>query len=306
VVTAHRLGLILFTAGTVGILLAAVAIWRSAGEEAGTPTTFASDAVNVETAIQPPTHLFGDPVVATAEVVVDRDIVDPSSVRVARNFGRYELAGEPTVTRRDGADLTELVFRFPLRCLEPGCASDRPKRAVVLPEATISYHLASGQHGEAQRPWIPLESVSRLGPIDIANPRWRLDLRRPPTVSYRVDPGFLAAGLLAASCAFVLAAGILAGLAVFRRRQRPAAEPPPVRAASPLSRALEALAAAGANSSPSERRQALELVAGEVEEAGHPELADEAWRLAWSRTPPSREAVADLSRSLRRSVGKEA
>ncbi len=303
--TAHRVGLVLFTAGTIGILLAAVAIWRSAGEEVGTATRFAGDALSVETAIHPPTHLFGDSVVATAEVVVDRDIVDPDSVRVARNFGRYELADEPTVARRDGADLTEIVFRFPLRCLRLGCASVRTKRSVVLPEATISYHLTSGQRGEAHRPWMPLESVSRLGAIDIANPRWRLDLRRPPTVSYRVDPGFLAAGLLAASCAFVLAAALLAGLAVSRRRQTPAPEPAPVRPDSPLTRALEALASAGANSSPSERRQALELVAGEVEQAGHPELAEEAWRLAWSRIPPSREAVADLSRSLRRSVGRE-
>ncbi|MDQ3876297.1 MAG: hypothetical protein M3322_12265 [Actinomycetota bacterium] len=303
--TARRLGLVLFTVGTVGILLAAVAIWRSADEDAGTTTTLAGDAISVQTSIAPPTHLFGDAVVATAEVVVKRDIVDPGSVRIARNFGRYQLAGEPMVTRRDGADLTELVFRFPLRCLRLGCAYAPAKRSVVLPEATISYNLRNGQHGQARRPWVPLEAVSRLRPADIADPRWRLDLRRPPTVTYRVNPGFLAAGLLAASCAFVLAAGVLAGLAVSRRRQRPAAEPAPVRAASPLTRALEALAAAGANSSPSERRQALELVAGEVEAAGHPDLADEAWRLAWSRTPPSREAVADLSRSLRLSLGRE-
>ena len=300
----RRAGLILLAAGAV-LLLAAVAIWRSAGDDDAVSTAPRTAIVRLDTSVEPPTHLFGDRVVAAVEVVVDSAIVDPATVRVRPRFGPYELAGEPTLARRDGAGLSELVFRFPLHCLQIPCVSEQERRVVVLPEASISYRLRSGERGETRRPWTPVASASRLGPVDIDNPRWRLDLRRPPAVSYRIEPGPLAAGLLAASGALVLAAGVLAWLAVTRRRERPAPKPAPVSVRSPLERALDALAAVAANSSVGERRQALELVAGEVEAAGHRELADEAWRLAWSRTPPSGEAVAELSRSLRRTVGRE-
>ena len=97
--TAKRVALIGFQvllAVLVGLAIRELWLSRSGDDAAARE---APETLAVSARITPDVHTFGEPVVATVEVVADAGFIKPDTVRVETDFAPYELAGEPTVER---------------------------------------------------------------------------------------------------------------------------------------------------------------------------------------------------------------
>lgn len=267
-------------------------------------------------ALTPKAHLFGEPVVARVDVVVDRDQLDPDRVRLKAAFSPYQRVGETVVERRDFARHTRLRFETTLRCLSVRCLPRRPP-ALDATNTGIPYrdqlvsrfkpaHVyyddpETGRTRLLRRVWWPsLESISNL---DLTDPRviqqenpGRFTLSPLPEVTYRVAPPLLAVMLALA------AAGLLAfpAVLVFRRLESRRPPPPaPEPELSPLERALLLVARADNQ----DRREALEALALELDAVDREEQSEAARLLAWSNEPPSSESAHALVQSATESRG---
>ena len=114
--------------------------------------------------------------------------------------------------------------------------------------------------------------------------------------SYRLPPALLAAGLFAGAAALLVLPGLLLVREVRRRRPQPEAEPE----LPPLERALRVVEWSVEHGDAEERREALEALAFERDEAGDEERARAARELAWSPDEPAAERVTGLVEELRR------
>ncbi len=121
-----------------------------------------------------------------------------------------------------------------------------------------------------------------------------------PEPDYRVSPTLLGAGLLAGATA-LLVLPVWLGIGWWRRRR-----PPPLeveeRELTPLERALALVEWARDRENGAERREALEVLAVELEAVESPRLAESARSLAWSPVSPSPEAAAALVETTRKTV----
>jgi hypothetical protein len=111
-----------------------------------------------------------------------------------------------------------------------------------------------------------------------------------PPPDYRVSPGALAGGLIAAAALAVVAALALLVLELHRRRGRSGAA-----ALSALERALRFTRDSATRPDPADRRRALELLAEAVEDAGDGRLAGRVRNAAWVETPPTPQRSTDLA-----------
>ena len=75
----------------LGIVLA------GCGGDDSKPLLAQGKAAAVRGALTPDVHLFGEPVVAQVDVIVDREQVDPADVRVKTDFKPYETVGQMVV-----------------------------------------------------------------------------------------------------------------------------------------------------------------------------------------------------------------
>ena len=64
--------------------------------------------------LSPQQHMFGDPVRARIEVVLDAERVDPDSVKVRANFAPYRQLQPPTESRSAAGPITR-ALRLPAR-----------------------------------------------------------------------------------------------------------------------------------------------------------------------------------------------
>ena len=69
----------------------------------------------------PSVHLFGEPVVAQVDVILDRTKVDPADVRLKTDFEPYEPVGETREERKDIGDYTVIRYTTTLDCLSEFC-----------------------------------------------------------------------------------------------------------------------------------------------------------------------------------------
>lgn len=249
-----------------------------------------AEAVSVVGSVTPSLHVFGDPVEARVEVVVDSATVDPASVRVDPEFAPYELAGRARVERIQVGDVGVVRFTYRLLCHKEGCDASGARGVVALPSARVLYHFREGT-GNAVAPldWPSFEVISRATDVDVDRIRWEAAEVTLPPVSHRFDATALAVVLLVLAA---LAVGLAAWL-VRRAWRTPAsaiavsggmtARPPR------LERAFVQARSAATNGDSGRRRRALERVALELTALGQYELADEARSLAWS----PREATDD-------------
>ena len=281
------------------------------GDEAAPPR-----AVTTKTTLTPSTHLFAEPVVARLDVVVDGDAVDPDAVAVETDFEPYEVLGERR-TVEDFGRLTRLRYEFALRCLLIACIPEvlqsaageaetgRGERTTIrLPAATIAYDDPEQGERSLSAPWPPLESVSRITASDIPSFGFVFKTSVTPLAAptYRVPPTVLAALLsLGALALLALPAWLVVGWA---RRRRP---PPPVEQPelTPLERALALVEWANGRRNGTERREALEVLAVELEAVDRDELAWRARGLAWSPVSPSPEAAGELVTTVRGDDGAD-
>lgn len=277
--------------------------------------------------ITPPVALFGDPIVARVDLIVDSDELDPDRLRLDPNFKPYERLGKPLRDRRDLGRFTHIRYEFTLRCITLGCigligGGPQPpppggipppstgqggfgeRKTIRLRPAAISYEDPEGKVRVLRRvSWPDVQSVSRLNFADtettgIGFP-FRAKVTPLPEATFGITPSLLGAGLLVGALA------LLALPAVVARALR--REPPPVEEAEPeltaLERALALVEWARERPDGADRRKALEVLAGELDVEGRIELAEDTRGLAWSSISPSPEDAGRLVERVREADG---
>lgn len=271
--------------------------------------------VTARTSLTPSTHLFAEPVVARLDVVLDGDALDTDEVEVTTDFEPYEVLRERQ-TREDFGRVTRLRHEFTLRCLLIACIPEvlqsaagedetgRGERTTLrLAPATIAYtDPESGERRVRNAPWQSLESVSRITASEVPSFGFVFETSVTPLAeaTFRIPPAALAGGLGA------LALALLAlPAALFTRWARGRRPPPPEKypELSPLERALALVEWANARENGSQRREALEVLAVELDDLDRRELAVQARELAWSPGPPSQSGAGALVESVRGSDG---
>ena len=264
-----------------------------------------ADGFAARTSISPRSQLFGVPVVARLELLVDREVLDPDRVRVTPKFEPFTQSGLPRRTREDFDRMSRISLEFPLECLATRCVPEtltqdfdlsdmvvrhagQPIGIVTWPRVTIASRVGDfAQSAEAGR------GPAQQQAIDLP---WRATLRvRPATFS--VDPTLLAALYVALALALLVASLYLVQVAYpsaplgFRRLRR-------VKL-TPLERALAVLERAHEQGIEREQRLALDKLAHELRTRGEPELAGRARELAWEQDVPDAGRTAPLSSRVR-------
>jgi len=282
--------------------------------------------IAVEQTLKPEVQLFAEPVLARVEILVDNERFDPDRLRVTPFFQPFELDGEVVRERRDQGRYTHLRYEFTLRCLvweclphtddpgatpvsvaggvqrppPPGGARDR--RTHELKAVRILYDdPQEGQQRVRNVTWPQIVSVSRLNFEDrdfssLGFP-FKASVTPLPEATYRLPPALFGIGLLAGAL-LLLALPAWLVVSLLRRRPVPVVEEAPEPELSPLERALR-LVEWTRDGEAEERREALEVLAEELDASERAGIAGDARRLAWSRPSPSAEAMYRLVESVR-------
>ncbi|HEY2072660.1 MAG TPA: hypothetical protein VGG88_03710 [Gaiellaceae bacterium] len=260
--------------------------WFSGGGPAGPPP---ARPLAARAALVPAQTLFGDPVVATITVVLDRELVAGGSVRVEPSFAPYAPTGLPSVTRTTAGRLETLQYRYTLECVNDGCLPGRAPLTVRFPAFVVS-----GSSVKQAVSWPALVVSSRLSAAATAagSPQFVEPDGLPP-VRYSVSPGMLGdvlvvlAGLLALAGMLLLVREVL--LRNEARRRRAADR------RSPLEIALDYVRQAAGRPLASDRRKALGLLAEILDERGDDALAVSADAAAWAEGAPEPSTVLAIA-----------
>jgi hypothetical protein len=256
-----------------------------------------TDLIAVRADVLPHEHLYGDPLTAQVDVLLDRAFVRPDSVRVEEGFGPYRVQRRHR-EREDLGGTTHLRYTYELDCLRgrPCLPGDEGGRRFELPEVRVSYVVTDIGDRTTTRVELPvLSSSSRLLGANLNDPAFRADPRETPAPTYRVSPNVVAAVSLGLAGALVLAAlALLVPLVPigFVQRWREARR---ARRRTDLERALLHLRETAPNGESGEVRPALERLATELGRAENDDLAVQTRRLAWSEPPPVEEQIGELS-----------
>lgn len=271
-------------------------VWDS-GTDASPAEPIAGTAL-----LTPRQHLFGDPVRAQIDLVVDHKRVDPATVQVKPKFGAYRELRPMRRTESEGGGATTLRFDYLLACLTKQCIP-KGDGHVDFGQVTVVYRRSSSQSTETTLvDWPPLRAAPRIAPQRMWEAGLRADIGDLPPPTYRVSPRavelialFLA--VLFGSAALVLILRLLPldelavrlGVRKVDRRTR-------------LERAFDLVRESTAAGRPEQRRRALERLAHELRRARRPELARDASRLAWSRGFPIEARLGPLSSQVERLI----
>ena len=292
------------------------------GGDDSKPLIAASKTAVVRGEMIPSVHLFGEPVVARVDVVLNREKVDPDDVRLNTSFEPYERVGETDEERRDIGDFTVIRYTTELNCLNERCiprtaegettVSQLPGLPPFLPgqqrdekvkfEFPPALLLADAEPKDrtlGRVVWSPLRSLSRINWYDSSvvgqGFPFVTTVAPVPEPDYRISPTLLGLGLLALALALL---ALPVWLVWDRRRRR--AVPNGDRAAplSPLERALQLVEWASRRPSVDDRREALEVLAFEIgTEDG--QAAERARKHGWSPPTPEPEQMTELVSSIR-------
>src|SRR5687768_3342017 len=165
--------------------LAAVLGVAGCGGDDSKPLIAASKTAVVRGELVPDVHLFGEPVEAQVDVILNREKVDPAAVQLKANFEPYENVGETRETRQDIGDFTVIRYATTLRCLRETCipptaagettVSQLPglppflpgqqrdeKVKYEFPPATLLVDAAPKDKTIGRVVWAPLRSLSRI------------------------------------------------------------------------------------------------------------------------------------------------
>jgi hypothetical protein len=274
-------------------------------------------ALTAEVSVSPSTHLFGDTIVATVDVVADPREFDPERLRVSLRFRPYEPVGGVREERRRTGALVHIRYRASLRCLHVGCLAPRAQTAlggqeegraerhtIPLPPVEVLYRGADGHETILlTRHFQPVQVVSRINTASTGQEARRGAFTAslaPPEPTYRLSPDALAALALGAAALLALFPAALLGRALRRRWEATRRWQP----LSPLERALTLVDwSARREDGAEERRKALEALAAVLDERGERELAAAARRAAWAAEAPPHERTAALGAEARAAVG---
>lgn len=299
-------GRVLGSAAAFGLAVLLVAlVWDrvQGGESPGAE----GPAIEARTDLAPRNLFFGDTVSALVEVTLDRNRVDPDSVRVEADFAPWKRIAKPERSRSDRGTTTSVRFTYVLRCLGNRCISPEESRVILdktiqtFGRARVTYTASGAAQGERdslQAPWPRLIVGARYSARDAqaagaSLTGWQADLDSMPAVTFSVSPGLLSVLLLAGGALLAAAGGVFAYRLLRRRTTSTLPEEgPPEPALTPLERALALLEVSERVDGAADQRRALELVAAALSEHGNATLALTSRALAWSKPVP---AVADTN-----------
>ncbi|HEX4747480.1 MAG TPA: hypothetical protein VFU99_11445 [Gaiellaceae bacterium] len=314
--------------GAIAAVLLTVLAAGCGGSD-GRPLIAASKTAVVRGELIPDVHLFGEPVVARVDVVVNRDKVDPDAVRLKARFEPYEKVGETREARTDIGNYTVIQYTTTLRCLDERCiprtadgettVSQLPglppflpgqqrdeKVKYEFPPATVVAEVEPKELTLGRVAWAPLRSLSRINWYDssvvgqgfpfVAN------VTQVPEPEYRISPTVVGLTLLAVALALLAIPGFL----VWDRRRRHAVPKTHAPALSPLERALRLVEWASRRPSARERREALEALAFELAHEEDVDAAERARQHGWSPPEPQPDEMNELVSTIREDTGAAA
>lgn len=269
-------------------------------------------------------HLFGDPVHARVDVVVDPRRLDPDRIRLRVDFLPYRIIdGGIRRSRREFSRFTRLRYDLTLRCLTIQCVPSRlqsvlggqegrgERRTFTFKPARVVYDdPKTGRARHLRRVWWPpVDNISGLsatgtlatqtsGSFVSSSPGAEFETTLAPALepSYRLPPAFLGSVLLAAAAALLVLPGTLIAREVRRRRPEPEGE----LELPPLERALRVVEWASEHGDAEERREALEALAFELDAKDEVARAQEVRTLAWSPEEPSAQRITEQIEAVRK------
>ena len=304
-------------------VLALGVLTAGCGGDDSKPLIAASKTAVVRGEIVPSVHLFGEPVVAQVDVILNREKVDPADVRLKTNFEPYEPVGETREERRDIGDHTIIRYTTALNCLSQFCiprtaegettVSQLPGLPPFLPgqqrDEKVKFEFPPSllvQDGDPKDKtlgrviWSPLRSLSRINWYDssvVGQGFPFVSTVTPlPEPEYRISPTLLGIAMLALALALL---AIPVWLVWDRRRRDATPKTKAGPALSPLERALHLVEWASRRPSVDERREALEALAFELGDEQDGDSADRARRQGWSPPSPEPEDMTNLVASIR-------
>lgn len=295
-------------------------------DEPRKPLIAADRTAVVRGTLTPDVHLFGEPVVARVDVILDTSKVDSADVRLQADFKPYEAVGGTTQEREDVGKYAVIRYSTTLRCLKETCIPatvgnvtiNQTPELPILPEAQQRDEklkfafppalVVADVDGEdktlGRAVWPPLRSLSRLNWYDsrVVGQGFPFvaEVAPLPEPAYRISPTALGLALLAGALALL---ALPAWLLWDRRRRHAAATKVTRPALSPLERALALVEWASRRPSTGERREALEALAYELDED---ERASKARETGWSPPTPEPEEMTELVSSIRKSDAPQA
>jgi hypothetical protein len=310
-------------------LVALVLALAGCGGSDSKPLLVGGKAAAVHGSLTPDVHLFGEPIVARVEVIVDRDQVSPGDVEVETDFKPYEKVGETAVSREDIGGFTHLSYTTELRCLNAACIPRTAEGETTVSQLPGLPPLISGQQRDEKvkyefppalvtakaKPedkvlgrvvWPPLRSLSRINWYDPSvvgqGFPFVATVTPLPETTYRISPRLLGLLLLALAVAIV---AVPVGYLVHRRRERREPKREGTEALSPLERALALVEWASRRPSVDERREALEALAFELD-ADADDTAARARAQGWSPPSPAPEEMTELASAVREGHANQA
>ena len=204
---------------------------RAAGATTPKPLIAASKTAVVRGEMIPDVHLFGEPVVAQVDVILNREKVDPADVRLKTNFEPYEPVGETREERRDIGDFTVIRYtttlELPQRALHPADRRRRDDGEPASRAAAVPPGPAARREGQVRVPagaaragrrspkdktlgrvvWAPLRSLSRINWYDSSvvgqGFPFVATVAPLPEPEYRISPTLLGLAMLALALALL-------------------------------------------------------------------------------------------------------
>jgi len=276
------------------VALLAALVWPSAGAKGGQPER----ALSARTAFEPAAASFGDTVAARLSVVIDKRVLDPSTLHVIFPLAPLDTVGRTIRRRVDQGDTATITYTAHVACLGERCIAKGESASVSPAAASLEIERRAGGtlHVTAARSALIVDRRVGAAAVAAARPPFRGDLAAP-AVSYRLSPSVLTA-ILAAVAAVLAALG--AGL-VATAVLRPSRTAPSLRG-SELERALALVRSAEARSA-EDRRRAVGLVARLLARRDRA-LSGTGDDLAWSRPPPSGESAARFADEVEQKVAR--
>lgn len=286
----------------LGVLAAALAVW--AGLRASTSAApLRLPGVGTAAFLEPVAHRFADPVEANVEAVVPIRRVDPRTLTVSARFSPYRVVRR-TRTELDERGVATIRWTFRLVCLREACRP-QPGRSWTFrfPPVQVSFRRRDGRPRVRRSQWHALRSMSRLSASEASREAFSARQHPLPPVTYRVEPGTLANGVLVPAALLALVgAGLLwrtfSGIALGRLARSRLARLDVVQ------RQLAVLRDAVARSDAPAQRRALDGLSLSLggNGDGTDELAVGARRLAWSPRHGSSEDVLGFAEQVEQTV----
>ena len=251
------------------------------------PAAAAGATPAVTTSLTPRAILFGDTVRARVDVIVDTHLDDPSTIALRTPLGGWTVLTPVASTTSSAGRLLRRTFVLTLACRAAACVTKGPQQQLRPPPAVVTVRQRDGRLVQVHASWPTVEVASRLPPgaTTAAKPPFQLQTS-PPPLRPRVSPRVTVDLLDALAVVLALVAAGIVAVEVRRRTTRPTPDVPEIERAVRLVREAE-------RRPPPDRRRALALLARVA--GGGGALATDAAVAAWSREPPSPDALDVLA-----------